>query len=38
MPNVKVQPEIRYDTTSYGNGLDGRENRLTVGAGISYLF
>lgn len=37
-PNVKVQPEIRFDTTSYGNGLDGRENRLTVGAGISYLF
>ena len=38
MPNVKVQPEIRYDTTSYANGLDGKESRLTVGAGISYLF
>jgi hypothetical protein len=37
-PNVKVQPEIRFDTTSYGNGLDGKQNRLTVGAGVTYMF
>lgn len=36
--NIKVQPEVRFDTTSYANGLDGRENRVTVGAGVSYLF
>jgi hypothetical protein len=37
-PNIKVQPEVRFDTTSYADGLDGRENRVIVGAGISYLF
>ena len=38
MPNIKVQPEIRLDTTSYAEGLDGHGARLTVGAGVSYLF
>jgi hypothetical protein len=38
VPNVKIQPEIRWDTTSYKNGLDGHQDRFTVGAGISYLF
>ncbi|HEX7862647.1 MAG TPA: outer membrane beta-barrel protein [Verrucomicrobiae bacterium] len=38
VPNVKVQPEIRYDHTSYEDGFDGQESRFLVGAGISYLF
>lgn len=38
MPNIKVQPEIRVDTTSYAEGLDSHGARLIVGAGVSYLF
>jgi hypothetical protein len=38
MPNVKVQPEIRLDTTSFAEGLDGHGARLTVGAGVTYMF
>jgi hypothetical protein len=38
VPNIKIQPEIRYDHTSYKDGYDGVEDRLTIGAGISYLF
>ena len=38
VPNVKIQPEIRFDHTSYKNGFDGVENRALIGAGISYLF
>ena len=37
-PNVKIQPEVRYDTTSYGGGFDGQSSRWTIGAGVSYLF
>jgi hypothetical protein len=37
-PNVKIQPEVRYDTTSYGGGFDGKSSRWTIGAGVSYLF
>lgn len=38
IPNVKIQPEIRYDRTSYKDGFDGREDRFILGAGVSYLF
>ena len=38
VPNVKIQPEIRYDNTSYQDGFDGQDSRFLVGAGISYLF
>jgi hypothetical protein len=37
-PNIKVQPEVRYDTTSYDGGFDGKTDRVIVGAGVSYLF
>lgn len=37
-PNIKIQPEIRYDKTSYEGGFDGEDDRFTIGAGISYLF
>jgi hypothetical protein len=36
--NIKIQPEIRYDTTSYTGGLDGKKDRFTIGAGVTYLF
>ena len=38
VPNIKIQPELRYDYTSYKDGLDSKESRFIVGAGISYLF
>lgn len=37
-PNVKIQPEIRYEHTSLDGGFDGDEDRFIAGAGISYLF
>ena len=38
VPNVKIQPEIRYDATSEDDGFDGEDSRFIVGCGISYLF
>jgi hypothetical protein len=38
VPNIKIQPEVRYDHTSLADGFDGRKNRFVLGAGISYLF
>lgn len=38
VPNIKIQPEIRWDHTSFKNGLDGKQDRFLVGAGVSYLF
>jgi len=37
-PNLRVQPEVRYDRTSYAGGFDGEKDRITIGAGVSYLF
>jgi hypothetical protein len=37
-PSLKIQPEVRYDYTSYSGGLDGKKDRVIVGAGASYLF
>jgi hypothetical protein len=39
-PNIKIQPEIRYDYTSFNGGLqsDGKKDRIIVGCGVSYLF
>ncbi|MFO1497369.1 MAG: outer membrane beta-barrel protein [Verrucomicrobiota bacterium] len=38
LPNIRIQPEIRYDHTSYAGGLDGKKDRFLIGAGVSYLF
>lgn len=38
VPNIKIQPEIRWDRTSYKDGFDGHESRFFVGAGVSYIF
>jgi hypothetical protein len=37
-PNIKIQPEVRYDYTGYKNGLDGKDNRFIIGIGASYLY
>lgn len=37
-PNIRIQPEIRYDHTSYKGGFDGSKDRFIIGAGVSYLF
>lgn len=37
-PNLKIQPEIRYNYTSYYNGLNGDVAALIIGCGASYLF
>lgn len=37
-PNIKIQPEIRYDYTSFSGGLDGSDNRIIVGCGATYSF
>jgi hypothetical protein len=37
-PNIKIQPEIRYDYTSFSGGLDGKQDRVIIGCGASYLF
>lgn len=38
VPNIKIQPEIRWDRTGYEDGFDGKESRFMIGAGVSYLF
>jgi cell division protein FtsB len=37
-PNIKIQPEIRYDTTSYAYGFNGKTEQIIAGCGISYLY
>lgn len=36
--NLKIQPEVRWDGTSYAGGLDGHKSRVIVGAGVTYMF
>ncbi|MEN9576241.1 MAG: hypothetical protein RL514_4096 [Verrucomicrobiota bacterium] len=38
VPSLKIQPEVRFDTTSYTGGLDGKKSRVIVGAGMTYSF
>ncbi|HTI70877.1 MAG TPA: outer membrane beta-barrel protein [Candidatus Limnocylindria bacterium] len=38
VPNIKIQPEIRYDHISLANGFGNKTDRVIVGAGVSYLF
>ena len=37
-PNLKIQPEIRYDHTSLPAGFGKRDDRFLPGVGVSYLF
>lgn len=36
--NIKIQPEVRYDHSSFKNGFGTKSDRVIVGAGASYLF
>lgn len=38
VPAIKIQPELRYDHTSYTGGFDGEEDRFVIGAGVTYSF
>jgi hypothetical protein len=38
VPNIKIQPEIRYDYTSYNGGLNGDTSRIIIGCGATYMF
>ncbi|HLH56194.1 MAG TPA: outer membrane beta-barrel protein [Verrucomicrobiae bacterium] len=39
VPTIKIQPEIRFDHTSWAGGfVPGHQNRFVYGAGVSYLF
>ena len=40
VPSIKIQPEIRYDYTSYANGLavNGKKDRIIIGCGVTYMF
>jgi hypothetical protein len=38
VPSIKIQPEVRYDHTSFLNGFGTRKDRFIIGMGASYLF
>lgn len=38
LPNIKIQPEVRYDYTTLNNGFGKQDHRFVLGAGVSYLF
>ena len=38
LPQVKIQPEIRYDHSSLSDAFGTKKDRFLVGAGVSYLF
>jgi len=39
LPAIKIQPEIRFDHTSWSGGfVPGKQNRVVYGVGVSYLF
>ncbi len=37
-PNLKIQPEIRYNTTTYSGGFDGKSDQIIMGCGMTYLY
>jgi hypothetical protein len=37
-PNIKIQPEIRYDHASLSHSFGKRADRVLLGVGVSYLF
>jgi hypothetical protein len=37
-PVLKIQPEIRWNHSSYAGALDGKRDQVIVGMGASYLF
>jgi hypothetical protein len=37
-PNLKIQPEARFDHTSHEKGFGNKSDRIILGMGASYLF
>ncbi|NBR84324.1 MAG: hypothetical protein EB141_00570 [Verrucomicrobia bacterium] len=37
-PNIKIQPEVRYDHSSFKTAFGTKQDRVIFGSGISYLF
>jgi hypothetical protein len=37
-PNIKIQPEVRFDGTSYAGGFNGKTSQVILGCGVSYLY
>ncbi len=35
---LKIQPEVRYDHTSFAGAFDGEDDRFIIGAGVTYSF
>ena len=38
VPYIKIQPEVRYDYTSYHDGLNGHSYQFIIGCGATYMF
>lgn len=38
LPNVKIQPEIRYDHSSVSRDFGSKQDRVILGAGMTYAF
>ncbi len=38
VPTIKIQPEIRWNHSSYAGALNGKRDQVIVGMGASYLF
>lgn len=38
VPNIKIQPEVRYNYTTYSGGFAGKDAQFIIGCGASYLF
>jgi hypothetical protein len=39
LPTIKIQPEVRFDHTSWSGGfVPGHQNRVIYGVGASYIF
>jgi hypothetical protein len=38
VPYIKIQPEVRYDYTTYSGGLNGKDYQFIIGCGATYMF
>ncbi len=38
VPNVKIQPEVRFDHSSLPGAFGTHADRVILGVGVSYLF
>ena len=38
LPNIKIQPEVRYDHSSFANAFGKEKDRVVLGVGVIYMF